>query len=171
MVPLVPTANAHGRSCVNPLPLFTPLHKRPRVQPLPPPFPSHHPTQRPPPPLHTTPHHTARHVCMRARPFARTPICAHLLERTAICAHRRNAIELSATSSECGLLVKATRQLTQSVNVVVSVSVMCAKCSRTIFSTVSNAMRTIMGSRSPAAVVKTCGATVHTSARVEVLGL
>ena len=48
-------------------------------------------------------------------------------------------MELSATSSECGLLVKAMRQFTQSVKVVVSVSVMCVKCSRTIFSIVSNA--------------------------------
>mmetsp|Transcript_33175 Transcript_33175/g.84211 ORF Transcript_33175/g.84211 Transcript_33175/m.84211 type:complete len:375 (-) Transcript_33175:566-1690(-) len=68
---------------------------------------------------------------------------------------RRNAILLSATSSECGLLVNAMRQLTQSVNVVVSVSVMWLKCSRTIFSIVSNARRTIMGSLSPAAVVNT----------------
>mmetsp|Transcript_6902 Transcript_6902/g.15247 ORF Transcript_6902/g.15247 Transcript_6902/m.15247 type:complete len:289 (+) Transcript_6902:2046-2912(+) len=67
----------------------------------------------------------------------------------------RNAMELSATSRLCGLLVKAMRQLTQSVKVVVSVSVMWLKCSRTIFSMVSNASRTIMGSLSPAAVVNT----------------
>lgn len=53
--------------------------------------------------------------------------------------YRRKAMLLSATSSEWGLLVKAMRQLTQSVKVVVSVSVMCVKCSRTIFSIVSNA--------------------------------
>lgn len=35
---------------------------------------------------------------------------------------RRKAMALRDTSNECGLLVKAMRQLTQSVNVVVSVS-------------------------------------------------
>ena len=64
-------------------------------------------------------------------------------------------MELSATSRLCGLLVNAIRQLTQSVKVVVSVSVMWTKCSRTIFSIVSKARRTIMGSLSPAAVVNT----------------
>jgi len=60
---------------------------------------------------------------------------------------------LSATPMECGLLVKAMRQFTQSVKVAVSVSVMWLKCSRTIFSIVSKARRTIMGSLSPAAQV------------------
>jgi hypothetical protein len=70
---------------------------------------------------------------------------------------RRNAMELRAMSrlSECGLLVNEMRQLTQSVKVLVSVSVMWTKCSRTILSMVSNARRAISGSLSPAAVLKT----------------
>ena len=67
----------------------------------------------------------------------------------------RKAMALSATSSECGLLVKAMRQFTQSVKVVTSVSVMYSKCSRTIFSIVSKASRTIIWESSLAAVVKT----------------
>mmetsp|Transcript_25816 Transcript_25816/g.70012 ORF Transcript_25816/g.70012 Transcript_25816/m.70012 type:complete len:294 (+) Transcript_25816:1780-2661(+) len=67
----------------------------------------------------------------------------------------KNAILLSATPTEWGLLVNAIRQFTQSVKVAVSVSVMWLKCSRTIFSIVSKARRTIVGSLSPAAVVKT----------------
>lgn len=59
------------------------------------------------------------------------------------------------TSILWGLLVKAMRQLTQSVKVVISVSVMKSKCSRTIFSIVSKASRTIVGCSSPAAVVNT----------------
>lgn len=74
---------------------------------------------------------------------------------------RRNAIALSATSSECGLFVKAIRQLTQSVNVVTSVSVMKSKCSRTIFSIVSNASRTIICDSSLAAVVNTMNIDFH----------
>lgn len=41
---------------------------------------------------------------------------------------RRKAMALRDTSRECGLLVKAMRQLTQSVNVVVSVSASQAAC-------------------------------------------
>ena len=67
----------------------------------------------------------------------------------------KNAIAFNATSSECGLLVNAIKQLTQSVNVVTSVSVMKSKCSLTIFSIVSNASRTIICDSSLAAVVKT----------------
>mmetsp|Transcript_35654 Transcript_35654/g.84492 ORF Transcript_35654/g.84492 Transcript_35654/m.84492 type:complete len:236 (-) Transcript_35654:4104-4811(-) len=68
---------------------------------------------------------------------------------------RRNAMALRATSRECELLVKAIRQLTQSVNVATSVSVMCSKCSRTIFSMVSKERRTICCASSCAAVVNT----------------
>lgn len=59
------------------------------------------------------------------------------------------AILFKATPTECGLLVKAMRQFTQSVKVAVSVSVMWLKCSRTIFSMVSKDSRTIVGSLSP----------------------
>ncbi len=65
------------------------------------------------------------------------------------------------TSNECGLLVNAIKQLTQSVNVVVSVSVMCPKYSRTIFSTVSKARRTTWGCSSCAAVVNTINMDFH----------
>mmetsp|Transcript_24653 Transcript_24653/g.62011 ORF Transcript_24653/g.62011 Transcript_24653/m.62011 type:complete len:227 (-) Transcript_24653:2313-2993(-) len=72
-----------------------------------------------------------------------------------IAQNRRNAMAFSATSSEWGLFVNAMRQLTQSVKVVTSVSVMCAKCSRTIFSIVSKDSRTIVCASSWAAVVNT----------------
>ena len=74
---------------------------------------------------------------------------------------RKKAIELSATSMLCGLFVNAMRQLTQSVNVEASVSVKCRKCSRTIFSTVSKASLTMVGSVSLAAVVKTMKTDFH----------
>ena len=53
------------------------------------------------------------------------------------------------------LFVKAMRQLTQSVKVVASVSVMWSKCSRMMDSMVSNARVTTAGFSSPAAVVNT----------------
>lgn len=68
---------------------------------------------------------------------------------------RRKAMAFRETSMLWGLLVKAMRQLTQSVKVVISVSVMKSKCSRTIFSMVSKARRTMVGCSSPAAVVNT----------------
>lgn len=68
---------------------------------------------------------------------------------------RKKAIAFRETSMLWGLLVNAMRQLTQSVKVVISVSVMKSKCSRTIFSMVSKASLTMVGCSSPAAVVNT----------------
>lgn len=59
------------------------------------------------------------------------------------------------------LLVNATRQFTQSVKVVVSVSVMYGKYSRIIFSIISKDKNTIFLWSSYAAVVKTCKESKH----------
>ena len=70
--------------------------------------------------------------------------------------NRRNARALRLTTLSCTpLFVKAMRQLTQSVKVVASVSVMWSKCSRMMDSMVSNARVTTAGFSSPAAVVNT----------------
>mmetsp|Transcript_5155 Transcript_5155/g.14767 ORF Transcript_5155/g.14767 Transcript_5155/m.14767 type:complete len:295 (-) Transcript_5155:2742-3626(-) len=68
---------------------------------------------------------------------------------------RRNAIAFRDMSSECGLLVNATRQFTQSVKVVVSVSVMNLNSSLTMRSTVLKASRTMCALLSLDADVRT----------------
>jgi len=76
--------------------------------------------------------------------------------------NRKNAMAFRQTSSGAvGEFVNAMRQLTQSVNVVASVSVMCSNWSRMMRSIVSNASCTMARSSSLAACVKIMNMLFH----------